>query len=344
MMSNNFLTYTNIKNILQKIGLILAKKQDKFISGINIKTINGESILGYGDIDTKKIILPDYWLDHINIKAEEVNTLNETYGAKGEAFFFITDTHYPNNNNGNAIKVLNELARRTSIKKVIWGGDIVANLPAKEMQAEQRRVAKEFDSNLEIHPLRGNHEVKQGNTANEFWDAHCRNIGSYCTVDGNMYYYRDDNATKMRYIMTDFVAPDTTVTNEDGLQIQWMKDRILELESGWTVLVVTHGLFNGQALSALGQVMKTAIDEVYDEAKASIVGVMSGHIHGDFSMEFDKGYVGIATLADNAVACGTIGTAQEQAFDVVNIDLENGIVRTIRVGRGNNRQFTYTVK
>lgn len=343
-MPSKFLTYVNVKNILQKMALILAKKQDKFISGVNIKTINNESILGYGNIDTEKIPLPKYWLDHIDIKTEVINTLNETYGVKGEAFFFITDTHYPDNNNGNAIKVLNELARRTSIKKVIWGGDIVANIPMDEFIKEQRRVAKEFDSNLEVHPLRGNHEVKMGNTANEFWDVHCRNIGSYCTVDGNMYYYRDDKATKMRYIMTDFVAPDTTVTDEDILQLQWMKERILELEEGWTVLIVTHGLFLGEELSALGQAMVTAIDEVYDSSKASIVGVMSGHIHGDFSMVFDKGYVGIATLADNAYACGKVGTAQEQAFDVVNIDLENGIVRTIRIGHGNNREFTYTVK
>lgn len=343
-MSNKFLTYANIEKILQKIATILNKKQDMLVNGANIKTINGNAVLGSGDLFIgEKPVLPEYWMDYIELKAAEINTLNQTYGAKGESFFFITDTHYPNDNNGNGIKVINELSKRISARKVIWGGDIVANLAADKMIEEQRRVAKEFDNDLEVHPLRGNHEVKQGNTANEFWDAHCRKIGNYCTVDGNMYYYRDDNATKMRYIMTDFVNPDA-VMDGDEVQIGWMKERILELESGWTVLVVTHGFFVGQNPSVIGQEIVNALDEVYDSAKASIIGVMSGHIHTDLSMTFDKGYVGIATIADNATACPQIGSFYEQAFDVVNVDLENGIVRTIRVGRGNNRQFTYTVK
>lgn len=342
-MSNKFITYGNLERILQKLGTILAKKQDKLISSANIKTINGESLLGYGDIDTNKSPLPDYWMDYIEAKAIEINALNAN-GIKGETFIFLADTHYPDNNNGHAIEIINELVKRTSIRKVIWAGDIVANLDTPTKMADElRRVSKEFDIDLEVHPLRGNHETDGGLSANQYWDAQCRKISNFCNVDGNIYYYRDDNATKIRYIMTDFVAPESELTEDERKQIEWVKEKILELEAGWTVLVVTHGFFDTQSVGKVGKALVDALDEVYDRSKASIIGVMSGHGHADMNNKMNKGYIGVATLADNANACGAVGTTQEQSFEVVNIDLETGAVKTIRIGKGNNRSFSYKV-
>jgi hypothetical protein len=45
-MSNKFLSLDSIKRYHNKISQIIDNKQDNLISGINIKTINGESMLG----------------------------------------------------------------------------------------------------------------------------------------------------------------------------------------------------------------------------------------------------------------------------------------------------------
>lgn len=47
---NNNFTSDNVEGALSEAGNKIKNKQDKLVSGINIKTINGESLLGSGNI------------------------------------------------------------------------------------------------------------------------------------------------------------------------------------------------------------------------------------------------------------------------------------------------------
>ena len=59
-MSNKIVDITGLQRFYDNMKLyitgLMSKKQDTLISGENIKTINGESILGDGDIDINKNI------------------------------------------------------------------------------------------------------------------------------------------------------------------------------------------------------------------------------------------------------------------------------------------------
>ena len=48
--ANNNFTSDNVEGALSEAGNKIKNKQDKLVSGINIKTINGQSILGSGNI------------------------------------------------------------------------------------------------------------------------------------------------------------------------------------------------------------------------------------------------------------------------------------------------------
>ena len=48
---NNNFTSDNVEDALNEAGNKIKNKQDKLVSGTNIKTINGQSILGYGNIE-----------------------------------------------------------------------------------------------------------------------------------------------------------------------------------------------------------------------------------------------------------------------------------------------------
>lgn len=48
---NNNFTSDNVEGALSEAGNKIKNKQDKLVSGTNIKTINGESLLGNGDIE-----------------------------------------------------------------------------------------------------------------------------------------------------------------------------------------------------------------------------------------------------------------------------------------------------
>ena len=48
---NNNFTSDDVEGALSEAGNKIKNKQDKLVSGTNIKTINGKSILGYGNIE-----------------------------------------------------------------------------------------------------------------------------------------------------------------------------------------------------------------------------------------------------------------------------------------------------
>ncbi len=354
---DQILTATHLNNMENGIvnnETAIENKQDILVSGTNIKTVNGISLLGSGNIaidgggtgsSSAASSVPAYWQTYLTTKAKEVNALNEANGSKGDTFIFITDTHIPNNY-GNSIAAINELCKLTSVNKVFFGGDMIASAGSATDMAEQaRKLVRSFDPHLEIHPMRGYHDTDHNAGENQYWDAFIRNVGRYSEADGNMYYYRDDKTVKVRYIIMDSIYTEGRlgVNIPDEKQINWVRDRILELEGGWSVLIVTHSIWIGSgAIGEAGRVILDMIDEIYDTASCTIIGVMCGHCHADKNATFDKGYIAFSSLYD--YKGGTAGTTNEQVFDVVNIDLQNGIIKTIRIGRGSNRQFNYSVK
>lgn len=98
----------------------------------------------------------------------------------------------------------------------------------------------------------------------------------------------------------------------------------------------------------------------FENAKADVVMMLCGHSHTDTCMVC-TGYDGSATYeagttaSSNSVLCVfttcdtrhnkeeqmTLGTTNELAFDLFSIDKTNRKINTVRIGYGNNREFTY---
>ena len=321
-------------------------KGDYLTEHQSLKTINGQSIIGDGNIEIvvdneNTETLPDYWTTYLETKISEINTLTKNGGWDIEPLIFLTDTHIPNNY-GKSPMVINELCKRTRIRKVFTGGDMIASAGSVDKMISQwETFANSFDSNVQLHPMRGNHDTDYSTPANGIWDVAYRKISDYCVVNG-MDYYRDDNATKMRYIIIDSTYSEggPNYNPPTSEQLNWMKNRILELGYGWNVMIVTHSIWIGAgSIGTAGQAIIDAIDEVYDSAKCTIIGIMCGHCHADKNTTFSKGYIAFSSGYD--YKGGPAGTTSEQSFDIVFIDLANSKIKTIKIGRGSNREFTF---
>jgi hypothetical protein len=138
------------------------------------------------------------------------------------------------------------------------------------------------------------------------------------------------------------------------VQTAWLKNKITELPTGWTVIVFAHrywiGVENGTPVldGTYGTDIVTAINEVYDTSNAVVGALIVGHCHYDYSITTEKGYPVIATttdcyrLSDTALSpTMTLGTDTEQAFDVFSIDTENRMIYAVRVGAGSDREWSY---
>lgn len=136
---------TDVPSLVQNVSLIgfysikEAEYQKKLKSGENIKTINGESILGRGNLTTDitinddtlylRNIMPDYYTkqpvnptsfdddSYIDVKINSVPMVKKGY-------IYFTDTHWEYNAKRSPY-LIQYVRQRLGIKKVIFGGDFI---------------------------------------------------------------------------------------------------------------------------------------------------------------------------------------------------------------------------
>lgn len=302
-----------------------------------------------------------YWNAHLREKCDQVNEIVESIGRPMPSFVFITDMHIPNNAlvSPDLVKrVINE----TGAEMVMFGGDAINYCMDPNDAVDTLGFVKGAFGPADVHFVRGNHDTNyetwrrttQRRLSNETY-IEATACDNEVRKNDKLYYYFDDERFNLRYISMDSCAPNSGCMTET--QVNWMKNRILELDESWTVLVFVHQFFKGAVNDGgtirctydnNGKLVKAALDEIHDEAAAKIAGVFSGHIHSDFSKMSKKGYPMIATTCDAVGSNKTsvngerkAGTTSEQVFDVVVLDMENEKVHLTRVGAGEDRVFSY---
>lgn len=303
------------------------------------------------------VSVPSHWKTYMETKVSEINALTESYGSLSDCFIFITDQHL-STGAGNEVSLINYIIKNTSINRVVFGGDIVQG--ANNDNKTFREYKSKFLSDTIILPMRGNHDVWGNGNEKNFWDIWCRPLENVknCELTDKLWYYFDDKVRKIRYIVTDstYASADGTNNLTSDEQIEWMKSKINELEEGWTVLVFHHGVWTASKTATMpinndGQKMIDSIDSIYDTCKCNIAGLYVGHCHRDYNTTTDKGYLLVGTTLDccNSGQASydinyptrTKGTTNEQAFDVVFFIPSEKKIKTIRIGAGANREFTY---
>lgn len=311
----------------------------------------------YGEILSVnfKTDVPSYWREHLAEKIGMINERSETVALNGDSFVFITDYHIERNA-GNSHILIDEIVKNTSVKNVIFGGDIFNGDTTHEGALDKLRTWYKRFSPLQPYCLRGNHEYNLndgGSEAVKLSESEIYNYlnkdKEYC-IDGgsDLYYFKDNDRQKIRYIFLD-TKNEVNPTVIDDAQIAWMKERITELSSGWTVVVLSHiGIdklsdgsvaFPSYYTSSLK--IKAALDEIKTSIQATIACWICGHTHNDLSLDCD-GYIVISTTCDTMYGSSMIKfTDTEQAFDIYSIDTLNRKIYITRVGAGNNREFYY---
>ena len=336
-------------------GMVLTHSH--LINMENAILANEANISKAGSTTSNTSNIPSYWQSYLDTKVKEINTLAESLGGLADCFIFIADQHR-NTGAGNEAYLINYIIENTSIKKIFFGGDIVQGSSSdKEIF---RSYQKSFSKDAIIFPMRGNHDTWGNSVDKDFWDVWYRPLEGKAVISDKMWYYYDNTAQKIRYIVTDstYSSSDGTSNLTSPEQIAWMQDRVKELDKDWTVLILHHGIWTASKEATMpinndGQLMLDSLDEIYDEAQCSIAGYYVAHCHRDYSLTADKGYIAVGTTLDcyNSGQSSydvnfkhTKGTTTEHAFDVVFFIPSSQTIKTIRIGAGNNREFTYLDK
>jgi len=218
--------------------------------------------------------LPAYYADHLAARAAKIKTLA---GSGNPAFFFFTDPHIKSNHRMSG-RVLAELVRRTGVTRVLCGGDYCVAFSGKDepracVDGMYARLLSDWRDPIEaaggrLLLAKGNHDLRVHKSRNPkeggfaYSSGHTREkliaagaemkhaVYDSAEKDG-LYYYRDDEAAKTRFIVVDTSdgqqAEDNSASG-GGLPIQirapqmaWLAEKALgTVPPGYGVVVMHH--------------------------------------------------------------------------------------------------------
>ena len=299
--------------------------------------------------------IPAYWNKHLRGKLPVILQNEEETSLSGDNFIFISDYHFEDNR-GLSHLLIKEILKETSIKRVIFGGDTFNGSSDKNTALNMLREFKKRFSGMHLIGVRGNHDFNLNDGGSEgvrISDAEMyANISKQSDADivrsiNNVYFYQDIDNLKLRYIYLDTKKEDSNLYIDDA-QLDWMGDRMTELSSDWSIVIIAHQIWQTfkYDYSPSGQKIIDKIQTLTIQAK--IIAFIAGHTHLDMGRMNDLGFLEIATTCDarqessQSTLTQESGTVNEQAFDVFSINLETKTIKTVRIGRGINREFSWT--
>lgn len=284
---------------------------------------------------------PDY------IKAEVEETIETVKALQTEDtinFTFITDLHFATNNNhsvrmARTTNSYKEIAKEIKMQQLLLGGDYT-NEGRKDYKINTYIEFKKFFEGLDYLPANGNHDDgslwdREGYINNptavnhlthkelyELMYSHLPELGAKFNENeeenSSLYYYLDDEDTKIRYIVIDSGDVPYTLDEEGKLkyqaqwdfamsqkQVDWLVNDALKFdEEGWGVVVTTHYVpypesEKGKVKERRHMSILTDILDAYKNGESINAdyyeGDFANHVEADFS-EYVKSDI-IAVLA-----------------------------------------------
>lgn len=274
--------------------------------------------------------------------------------GRGDAFIFITDAHWTQNA-GNSPALINYIADKVNLTKLISGGDTGNAGGAVDFV---NTIRKAFPGR--VYHVFGNHEYfYPANGSLLAYNMSMYNDDVHTGDPDRNYYYFDNNRAHIRYIVLDSYSPGTADSTGakpgyEEEQIAWLTNTALDVPAGWGIIVFTHHMYymnlTTMALTSPPTGGQAALDvlDTYnasEDNKGEVICVVQGHTHHDRITHTTGGIPVIITACDKYMpwmsgetnnepwlSTRVAGTITEQAFDIVVVDRERRELHFFRIG------------
>lgn len=342
--------------------------------------------------------LGTYWRAHLDAVAAKVNALAaETV----DGFWFITDLHVSANRRQSG-KAIAALAGKTKLDKTLCGGDLPEAFAA-QFKTDKAGVDFAVDAyrlfwvdpiervGVKVYTAKGNHDftIRHDPTSSEghtytgvearavvMGSKACRSVVTNPDDPEACYYYFDNPAAKVRYVVadtTDSINPRqkfwAVVYGMHRTQLLWLAEQAFAtIPDGWCAVVMHHipvttcvaNVAERKLFAPFRELMEayqnrrtlTLCGRAFDftQARGRILLDITGHYHAE-RQTFQNGILHVTEPCDAAYGdyingsrpwCGDLpqkkgGTIYEQTFDAVQLDSAHDLVYFTRVGGGQDR-------
>lgn len=309
--------------------------------------------------------LPAYYNEYLDGKASEIAELKKN---ESDAFFFWTDTHYPDNA-GNTAAVLEYLQEKIGPTKLFFGGDVALNADRLDPGVSANSSSwMQMCQYGQFFPIRGNHDFMSSTAITvaspETMNNHevRRYLASFTSPEvvynpddalAN-YYYIDNRKAKIRYVVfdsTDSVKDERVIYGMSDKQRKWIFDGIYAgLPKGWSVMFLSHVPFAKDHVTQ-PQLLEVGENILQLSRDRNVLLSVCGHRHSDVESGIGTVFQ-VITAADCLVDMAKIvtpysvslpkkekGTVNEQTIDYVSISKDHTKVTIKRIGYGHDRIF-----
>lgn len=341
---------------------------------------------------------PDYIRKNAIEVADKVRCIQN---EESITFAFMTDIHYSRTANHDIrtkrlMNAYREIKEKVKIQKLVFGGDYV-NDGTKEYKTDNYEGLKMHLGDEPYFPANGNHDD------NTVWDLYLESESStqhltteelreifYGHLEKNgakfdeknpaLYYYIDDNTSKLRYVFLDtsdipcrydkngkLIYTKQYILAVSQRQADWLVNEALAFqEDGWSVVFVAHkfALSNHHDERKI-QVVNDILDaykkgenlnreygkrdfyvkvdaDFKNRKRADIIACFAGHHHADIVQYTPSGIPLIFTGCTIMYKTGrNDGEISELLFDVVTINKDERTIYITRMGTGEDRKVKY---
>ena len=342
-----------------------ARLSESDISYVYTDNLDTITIEYYSRIGSKG--MPYYWQDYMDAKKMDLRKKLLTIGMHGLAFSFFTDVHI-DENTCNSAYLLDYLRDEIGIPFKVFGGDILnySNKEETESIIQYYRFRKLYMNDKDTFCTPGNHDFYSPMSRNIFYNVLVKPIellfdtNGYNTIE-RTYFYIDNSSQKVRMIFLD----SNDWNSEKPVMFNWYVEVLNSIPNGWDCIIFSHILERGtyfgndipffakeyndrtSGYHALGDGNST-INYNFASGTGKVICAIGGHSHKDYS-NTDFGFPVILTTTDcvggltvkHPTVPMTKGTTTENAFDVFFINLDAKTIDAIRIGAGEDRQWTY---
>lgn len=320
------------------------------------------------------ITIPTFWQSAVDACIAKIKALQ--VGRNCVTFPFFSDNHQRNGNPQYAGMLIAHIMKECNIPYCFFGGDSISNgLIADE--ATMIAQDKAFDTMMSYVPngrfcrAVGNHDGFWNDGTNKFYynrdqvyDLFLReeSIAQNKHFGGEgTYYYIDDIASKVRWIVMD-----TNNAPVDDAQIAWVQNTALSFsESGWSVVFISHQPISNHYHSGItnAAAVVSAVVSAANTNNVPIIGWFSGHVHRDIittkrltggngsnagTEAGDLGFTQVIITSDHTGIAYDDATKhtianddQSHAIDFVTINKATRTVNITRLGIGEDRSYSY---
>ena len=323
--------------------------------------------------------VPGYWRDMISNKIQQIRREMVSASANSFTFLWITDTHWSSNDK-NSPALVKAVMDNTNVPYMVHGGDLITQgekLDMIDSAVGSLNALKQPGYALPVvlgnHDLNSNWADRGANAGKIFSYPEMLKlyVNQQATPEGvELVDYPNSLAWKADYSsrgpkrspqVYGFAWDTNDSSNVTTGQIQAFID--LCKRPGYVLTFLHWALDNGSwsrtsreigklidAINAKSAQVELASYGTFqlDGVQAHVVFTLSGHEHQDNVRQTDNGTPQIVTTCDagrlkasNDAFSYTPGTPTEQAFDVFIVDFDAKKIKDIRVGRGNDREFSF---